>query len=383
MPFGTWPLWLNLLLFLVGAGIICTLGVRLERVVDVIAGRTGLGHALAGLVLLAAATSLPEIATSASATLAGNPDLAVHNLFGTIPANLLILVLADALVGRRALTGFSPRFDLLTEGLGVVVMLALGVMVLVMGEVPGPRVLGWTVNVPLLLLPVAYVVLVRLVNIGREHPRWQPDAPRSHTGSANGEGAPEDGRHDRGDGRGRALRNASMTRLWGGFAALALLVFAAGWLLARLGDSIAQQTGLGGGVVGMLMLAVATSLPEISTTLSAALHGNVTMAISNIFGSCLFDVALLFLPGLLSVGPVVHDARSAVFVAALGITMTTVYLWGLLEHRQRTVFRLGVDSVMVLMLYVVGAVGVVTLQHQDQMNDGTRSVSVIRMQQSD
>jgi cation:H+ antiporter len=171
-----------------------------------------------------------------------------------------------------------------------------------------------------------------------------------------------------------------MTRLWGGFATLAALVFAAGWLLARLGDSIAQQTGLGGGVVGMLMLAVATSLPEISTTLSAALHGNVTMAISNIFGSCLFDVALLFLTGVLSAGPVVRDARSAVFVAALGVTMTAVYLWGLLEHRQRTILRLGVDSVMVLVLYVVGAVGVVTLAHQEQAKQGASSGPVLRIQ---
>lgn len=103
------------------------------------------------------------------------------------------------------------------------------------------------------------------------------------------------------------------------------------------------------------MLAAATSLPEISTTTAAVRHGNEDMAASNIFGSNAFDAMLLALVTLMAADALSEGVpASAVFTAALGIALTGIYLWGLLERSDRAVARLGVDSISVAVVYLAG-----------------------------
>src|SRR5690606_38427785 len=109
------PLAANLGIFGVGAGAIWGAGAPLEDHPDALAVRTGMGHAFTGMLLLAGATSLPELATTVTAVvLLDNPTLAVHNLVGGVAFQTMILVFADASKGRSgALTYFSPKFVLL------------------------------------------------------------------------------------------------------------------------------------------------------------------------------------------------------------------------------------------------------------------------------
>src|SRR5690606_5192327 len=104
--------------------------------------------------------------------------------------------------------------------------------------------------------------------------------------------------------------------------------------------------------------------PELSTTLAAVRMGSYAMAISNIFGSNMIMVALL-LPAdvLYREGPIldaVDDA--AVFTVAVGMAVTALYLIGMLERRDRTFLRMGLDSLGVLALYVASLVGLWTLR---------------------
>jgi cation:H+ antiporter len=81
--FTSYPLWLNALVFLLSAGIIWWAGIRLERYAATVSEQTGLGQAFTGMLLLAVATSLPEVATTVTAIIfLNNPTLAVHNLLG-------------------------------------------------------------------------------------------------------------------------------------------------------------------------------------------------------------------------------------------------------------------------------------------------------------
>lgn len=139
------------------------------------------------------------------------------------------------------------------------------------------------------------------------------------------------------------------------------LVSAAGiWLagtgLERYASTIAERTKLGQAFTGMLLLAAATSLPEVSTTVSAARHDRYTMAMSNIFGSNAFDVALLFVAELLYRKDTIlaHAEHTVVFVAVVGAVMTCIYLWGLMEREDRTVLGVGWDSAAAVLVYVGG-----------------------------
>jgi cation:H+ antiporter len=107
-----YPLWANALIFLVAAALVWGAGTRLTRDLDGIAERTGMGRAFVGMLLLGGITSLPEVANAITASAIGNPALAINNLLGSAAINVLLLAVADALVGRDAITppsSCSPR----------------------------------------------------------------------------------------------------------------------------------------------------------------------------------------------------------------------------------------------------------------------------------
>jgi cation:H+ antiporter len=138
----------------------------------------------------------------------------------------------------------------------------------------------------------------------------------------------------------------------------AVVIVAAGYVLSRTGDAIAEQTGLGQSFVGAVLVAIATSLPEVSTVLTAARAGLYTMAVSDIFGTNLFDVALLFVIDAVAGGePVLNNAgRFSTFAAIIGITVTMIFVAGVAERRNQTILRMGVDSAAVLVTYLAGLV---------------------------
>lgn len=90
------PSWLLLLIFLGSAAVIWVAGVQLSDTTDVLAERLHLGSALGGLILLAVATNLPEIAITVSAALSHHLDVAVGNILGGVAIQTVVLVALDA-----------------------------------------------------------------------------------------------------------------------------------------------------------------------------------------------------------------------------------------------------------------------------------------------
>src|SRR5213075_2366677 len=118
-----------LVLFVASAGVIWIAGIKLSDNTDVLAERLHLGSALGGLILLAIATNLPEIAITASAALAKQLDVAVGNILGGIAIQTVVLVVLDAagVRPRKPLTNLAASLTLLLEG-GLVVALLLVVV---------------------------------------------------------------------------------------------------------------------------------------------------------------------------------------------------------------------------------------------------------------
>ena len=145
------------------------------------------------------------------------------------------------------------------------------------------------------------------------------------------------------------------TLLWRA-AGVAAIILVAGFYLTRTGEALAAATGLGASFFGAVVLAIATSLPEISTVVSAARLGRYEMAISDIFGTNLIDVALIAVVDAVYAGPPVlaGAGRFSGFAALIGIAVTVLYVIGLVERRDRTVARMGIDSLAVLLVYVGG-----------------------------
>jgi cation:H+ antiporter len=111
------------------------------------------------------------------------------------------------------------------------------------------------------------------------------------------------------------------------------------------------------GVAFSTLLAAATLLPEISTGLAAVKMQEYTLAFSDIFGGN------AFLPVTLLSGKSVlpQTQNTDIYLASLGALLTAVYIYGLIFRPKRQFFCLGIDSIVVLVLYVIGIVGLFTI----------------------
>ncbi len=347
LEFSAFPLWVNLLIFVGAAVMIWVAGSRLAAYAEEVGERTHLSQAFLGMVLLGIATSLPEIATTITGSVIGNARLVSGNLFGGVALQVAILAIVDLIAVRGALTYFSPHPVLLFQGVMLLLLLALALAGTASGEPVTLLGIGLT---PVLLLG-GYLLTVRMSSGGEYLPRWKitGDAPPKDQGSEKIK--------DR-------LEATSKLQLYAYAAFAGLVILACGWTLAQVGDALADQSGLGASFVGVALVAGSTSMPELSTALGAVRRGNHEMAVANILGTNCLELALFFVADLFYRGGPILAAtdRSSLFAATLGMIVTCIFLLGLLERRNRTILGMGVDSVLVLVVYLAGLGGLYYLR---------------------
>ena len=142
------------------------------------------------------------------------------------------------------------------------------------------------------------------------------------------------------------------------FLAAAVATLVAGVTVERSGEEFFGRLGLSGVVFGATVLALATSLPEISTGLTSTRMGDYQLAFGDIFGGNAFLPVLFLLATLLSGKAILPEASAAdLYLTALGALLTVVYLYGLIFRPSRQILRMGVDSLVVLVLYGIGVAG--------------------------
>lgn len=342
-------IWGNVGVLLAAAAAILVAGSKLERWADQIGSATALGEVFAGMLLLAVATSLPEVATSITAAVRGDTALAINNLLGGVVFQTMVLAISD-LVGRRAaLTSSVPSVGLLWQGVTLIAVLATTAIVAALEA--HYRALSWVADAGAGLIALASVLGMYLTMKARSHPRWLPAAERDEPAARADEADHVTPRSE-----------VSLRGLWTRFAAGSVVVCAGGYAVVLTTEQIAHSTGASQSFLGFTLVALVTSLPELSTTLTASRRGHGVTAVSNVFGSNSFDVSLLLVVALCSEGPMFADALiPTVFSVSLGIVLTVVYLIGMLERRDRTVLRLGWDSAAVLVLGILGILAMYAL----------------------
>jgi cation:H+ antiporter len=338
---------INLGIFAVAAAAVWIAGTRMSNYGDAIIRTSGLGEALTGLIVIALVTSLPEIGVTVTAAFRGNANLAVNNLFGSVAMQLAALAVIDFVIGRRALTTMVPDPNLLLLGALNVLLLAFAAAGMVVGDIAFIGIGLWAWG-----CLFAYVFALWLLSnstgrrpwIARENADESNDEPRGEAKSAES----KDG-----------LKPIILPAI-----AAAATILVAGYVLSGTGEAIAEQTGLGSSFVGFVLVAISTSLPEFSSALQAARLGRFSMAISGILGTNMLNVALLFVVDLVSSGPPAMNVIGpfAQFGAILGVVITALFLIGVAERRDRTFFRLGVDSAAVLIAYLGGLIVLYSLR---------------------
>lgn len=317
-------------------------GSRLAGLVDEISARTGIGQAFAGMLLLGGITSLPEVATATTASMAGNPILSINDLLGSSSINVLLLAIADVVYGRRALTHQTAEPAPLMQGvLGMMLMAAVAVAIMVddlMIPVLGSGVLS-------LALALACVQALRISNRFESSDTWRSTGKPVQDGAMTTK---------------RDYSNAKLAALTAAAAAAILL---GGATLALAGDALAEASGLGSSIVGFALLGFCTSLPELSSIIGALKLKRYQLAIGDVFGTNLFNIQIIFIADLVyGAGPVLNEASSfEVAAACLSIIMTGIFVVGMLERRNKTIWRLGFDSALAILAFAFGLIGLSSL----------------------
>ena len=328
--------------FGIAALVIVIAGSQLARQADTLADRTGLGEALFGVLLLAGVTSLPDLAATLSAALDARPDLAMSNVMGSMTANLAFLGVADIIYRRANLehAAASP-VNLMLAGL-LIVLLTLPLLAILT-----PTVTEWSVHPITPVIVTAYLFGLHLVHRTRVKPMWFPrmtrqtvsDEPEKHHGGG------------------------SLT-LWFGFIGMAVVTGMAGWILMEAAKGIIDQTGVSEALVGGLFTALATSTPELVTTIAAIRIGALTLAVSNIFGTNCFNMLVVAAAdAAYPHGSIYHDmAPVQMMWGLIGILMTAILLLGMVRRETYGIARIGFESALILGIYAV-ALGIVVVSN--------------------
>lgn len=308
---------------------------RLAYLADALADRFKLAKSLVGLLLLSLATSLPEVATTLTAAVGQARDLVLNNLFGGIALQTAILAMSD-FWAKGPITNYPRKANHALEATLLVLLLSIALIITNLGQtfvVAG-------VGLGSVCIAVFYGGAIWLLRRYDDSSDWVPvDLPDPDPLAFP---APT------------GLTQATDRSLvWQTFTACVAILFF-GLFLVLFAGRIAEQSGLGTGFIGVTLLAAATSLPELTTSIAAVRIGAYTMAISNIFGSNLIMLVSIFPADILfRGGPILQETSRTVSLAlAFGLAVTAIYLTGLIVRRKPKIGAFGLDSILVLVTFL-------------------------------
>lgn len=322
------------------SAIIIVAAMYLAKFGDAIAERTGMGGTVAGLVLLAGATSLPELTVGYSAVRINAVDLTAGGVLGSSLVNLLILALVDLISRRpgRILTRSSAAHALsATVGALLTGLILIGILV----DAPwsllriGPA--SWAVI-------AAYAFCARLIFLDQRESSKQAAAEISVV-----------------EIREEADPHTPLLLSILGFIVSTAVIFVVAPALTQRADTIADVTGLGRTFIGTLLVAAVTSLPEAVSTIAAVRLGAVDMAIANIFGSNAFNMVILAVLDAASPTPLLSAvSETHAITATCVLIITSVGLLSILYRAEKRWWLIEPDAALIALL-VIGALYLVYL----------------------
>ena len=322
-----------ILIFLVSAGVVVYCGTKLAVYGDALAELTGLGRLFVGSILVALATSLPELSTNISAVSLNppNPAIAIGNVFAANMINLFTFG-AVALVfgGSRFLSNVSVEQKYL-----VFIAILMTVVGLLFISVP-LNASAFNIGLPAGIILIMYVLGMWFIY------KKKPD--------------------DENSGSDEIQTTLTLTKAWLLFGVVSAGVVVGGIFLAISTDQIADITGISSGVLGIIAVSIVTTMPEASATIAAARMKAYDLGVAGLFGSCVFNVTIIgyadifYRDGIITTqGEPAHQIAGLVAVGLMLIGLAVILGKNKLP---KPVLTAGVAAIVVV--YLVGAVLVAT-----------------------
>jgi cation:H+ antiporter len=315
--------------FVISGAIIWKLSNVLSNLVDYIDDAYNLGAAFGGTIMLSVITNLPELAIVIQGTIIGQYELATGNILGGIAMQTLLLVLFDfaSKKEKQPFSNLSSHTTSILQGL----MLCLILGMVIMGTQFKSTFVNYRFSPIEILIVIAWVIGLLILKAKQKQAAPIEEFMRTYPKSWT---------------KTKAL-------IYLIFIAIGILVL--GFVLADSSDHIANHFEVSGVIFGATVLALVTSLPEISGGLAFVKNRNYPPVISDIFGGNSFLPLLFLIASILSEHSILPSANhSDIFLTALSLVMTLVYVIGMVIKPERRYAGLGIDSWTALMVYVLG-----------------------------
>lgn len=334
-------LWEAILVFVVSAGVLVKAGSSLAAYADQIAERMRMSRLFVGTLMLAFATSLPELITDITAAQADAPDLAVGDLLGSSMANMAILAIIDLLYRGRV----WPSVEL---GHARVAAVAIGLTAIAtLSILTGSKAaIGWVGFAPIVIMAL-YVVSIawfrRMPQLTRPGLEVRRNPIQKPTGWSE------------------AAAAFPLTKLWFRFGVAVFFIFLSAPVATLAVKAIAEHTGIEQSFLGAALLAVTTSLPELVASIASLRIGAYDMAVGNLFGSNVANMSVLLFADLAyTEGPILAAVAPAQGVAGVGaILLMAIAVAAIVGESERTRIRqLEPDGIVLLVTYAALLVAV-------------------------
>lgn len=306
----------NILLLLVGLGLVVLGADWLVNGASSIARRAGISEFVIGLTIVGFGTSCPELVVSLSGAIEGNSDISVGNVVGSNIFNVLFILGLTAMVLPVGMTDKNRRIDIPIT-LGVTILL---VILGITGSMSGPVISRWE-GVLMLLVFSAYLFYCFKSDSKDEFSEMQ-QATLSIT------------------------KSIALT-----LTGLAGLIFG-GDLFVDSATALARQIGVSDKFIAVTILAGGTSLPELATSLVAAIKGKEQLALGNILGSNVFNAMMIL--GLSSViTPLSFASMTIVDIITLVLSAVLLLIWAYAGRKNRIDRREGAAMLLCYVAYNV------------------------------
>ncbi|MBM4121276.1 MAG: sodium:calcium antiporter [Nitrospira sp.] len=322
------------LMFALSATVIVLAGTKLSQYGDDIAEHTGLGRLWIGVVLLSAATSIPEIFTAVSAVMIDAPNIAVGDLLGAGLTNMFTLGLIDLVYRQKRVWRQAALEQALVASLAMTLTGLAGLLIVLRTSMA-----LWAVSVGTMLIALAFVLGMRVVFRQEDMRRREREREKVVEAEEVRRMLPT-GAH--------ALRRAAV-----GFALASLAILLAAPFLAESAKEIAETTGISATFIGTSLVAITTALPELVTSLAAVRLGAFDLAVGNLYGSNAFNMAVLFVAdAAYRKGPLLNAVdQSHAVTAWISILLMNVGLMGIIYRAEKRFLLIEPDSLLIIAGY--------------------------------
>jgi len=314
--------------FAICAGCIFLAGRNLAKYADVIAEKMNISRLFIGFVLVAVATSLPELITGiGSVVFVDSPNLAVGNVLGANSYNLLNIGLLDVLYKGGPLLSAISMGQILVAGLSLIPLVLASIAIVMSKSIFSI----WNVGIFSIAILISYFAIIKVIYNFEKKKKAKKEL-------------------------GKKYGNLSLKKACLYYALAALAIVASGIWLVYIGKELSLKLSLGESFIGSLFLGFVTTLPEITVSVAALYIGAKEIAIANMFGSNLFNVAIIFIDDIFYRKAPIFQAvsKNNILIACVVMAMTALVIVAIATKVKKKIFGISWYVPLLLAIFLLG-----------------------------